>query len=168
MKADIINPFMEAVSDILLTMAEINCQRQPVFLKSQSETPGDIVAVMPLEGDSFQGAFALALEAATACDIGQKLLREPMSFPSDACLDMTGELANMVSGGARKRLWQNGYSFEMAQPTIQLSSGFAGLPLGSTLVIPFKTPSGRFWIEVRLVPSLPRARLVSGDRASPG
>lgn len=163
MKADIINPFVEAVSDILLTMVEINCQRQSVFLKHQTETPGDIVAVMPLQGDSFQGSFALALEATTLCDIGQKLLREPVLFPSDACLDIAGELANMVSGGARKRLWQNGYSFEMAQPTIQLAKDCPGLPLGSTLVIPFQTPVGNFWIEVRLVPSLPQARLVVGN-----
>ncbi|MHA7878670.1 MAG: chemotaxis protein CheX [Saccharospirillum sp.] len=161
MKADIINPFMETVTDILLTMAEMSCQRQSVFLKNVTGTPGDIMAIMPLKGDSFQGAFALALEASTACDIGEKLLREPMTFPSDACLDMTGELANMVSGGARKRLWQQGYNFDMAQPTITLSKDTEGLPLGSTLVIPFKTAAGKFWIEVRLEPSLPQARLAT-------
>ncbi|MEP4544865.1 MAG: chemotaxis protein CheX [Saccharospirillum sp.] len=162
MKADIINPFMETVTDILLTMAEMNCQRQSVFLKHQANTPGDIVAVMPLQGDSFRGAFVLALEASTACNIGEKLLREPMTFPSDACLDMTGELANMVSGGARKRLWQQGYDFEMSQPTIELSQSFKGMPLNSTLVIPFKTPAGSLWVEVWLKSILPQAQLSFG------
>lgn len=168
MKADIINPFMETVTDILLTMAEINCQRKAVFLKHQASTPGDIVAFMPLQGDSFQGAFVLALEAGTACNIGEKLLQEPMTFPSDACLDMTGELANMVSGGARKRLWQQGYDFEMSQPSIELSQTFKGMPLGSTLVIPFTTKAGSLWIEVWLKSRLPQARLSFGNASGTG
>lgn len=163
MKADIINPFMETVTDILLTMAHINCRRQSVYLKNSVAMPGDLVATMPLEGDSLRGAFALIMEASTVCDIGEKLLREPIQFPSDVCLDVVGELANMVSGGARKRLWQQGYNFEMAQPIIALSKNSQGLPLGSTLVIPFQTHAGRFWIEVRLESSLPRAILAQGD-----
>lgn len=158
LRAEIINPFVASTAEVLSTMAETAVQRGNVYIKNSSDPLGAITALMPLSGDAYKGSFALSLDIETVSAIGERLLREPIGSDEKDYLDVIGELSNMISGGARKRLWEEGMNFEMAQPQAFSSTGpFSHLVDGPILVIPLDTDIGTFHIEVLLVSSLPRA-----------
>lgn len=158
LRADIINPFVASTTEILCTMAETKVERQGVYIKNSPNPLGELTALMPLRGDAYKGSFALSLDIRTVSVLGERLLKEPIRPVDEEYLDVVGELSNMISGGARKRLWKEGMNFDMAQPlAFNSPSPFSHLVEGPVLVIPLSTDAGDLFIELLLVSALRRA-----------
>jgi len=64
-------------------------------------------------------------------------------------IDLVGELANMVLGGAKSELENAGYVFRLSLPTIKLGSDYliAHKTNAPIIVLPFTMPEGEFVIE---------------------
>ncbi len=160
MNVDFINPFVETINDILATMASMSCEYGKPYLKQGRQPLGVVTGIIPLAGDSVCGSLAISFSAGAITRIGSTMLGETIAEVDETCHDLTGELTNMLSGGARKLLWEKGYDFDMAKPGIL--SGEMDIPhetTGPVLVIPFETSAGPFFIEVALSSSLKRAVL---------
>jgi len=64
-------------------------------------------------------------------------------------IDLVGELANMVLGGAKSELENGGYFFQLSLPTIILGSDYliAHKTSAPIIVLPFSMPEGGFTVE---------------------
>jgi chemotaxis protein CheX len=64
-----------------------------------------------------------------------------------------GELTNMVSGAARKKLEAEGLSVSAAIPTVVSGGGHSIRHVlgGPSIIIPFDTESGPFFVDVCLI-----------------
>ncbi|MBE0617869.1 MAG: chemotaxis protein CheX, partial [Proteobacteria bacterium] len=64
--------------------------------------------------------------------------------------DAVGEIANMIAGGAKATLAQQGFDFRIAIPSIVVGSGHTidHKGTGPCLVVPFTLEGDTFWLEV--------------------
>ncbi|GGY34678.1 chemotaxis protein CheX [Bacterioplanes sanyensis] len=160
MKVEFINPFIETITNILNTMAKMTCAHGQPYLKEDAYPLGEVTSVIALQGDAVTGSLAISFASSTIIGITSAMLGEEVNELNDSCTSLAGELANMLSGGARKLLWERGFSFEMATPTLQQGPSLIehAQPC-PVVVIPFDSKYGAFFIEVALQPKLQRASL---------
>ncbi|WP_221798848.1 chemotaxis protein CheX [Oceanobacter mangrovi] len=159
MNVEYINPFVETINHILATMASMSCEYSKPWLKQDDAPLGVVTGLIPMSGDTVKGSLAISFSEAAILCISSSMLGEEIVEYDDSCRDLTGELTNMLSGGARKLLWEKGFDFHMAQP--QLLSGedmIAHEVAGPVMVIPFQTKAGPFFIEVVFDHSLRQAQ----------
>jgi len=128
MNINLINPFIKGVVNTLETMVGIKPNRLDPFLKDSAQATGDITGII-----SFADK-----------DIVQTISREVM--------DLTGELANIIVGGAKQELAKLGLSFHISIPTIIVGKNHTIHHQMDTpvLVIPFTIDDHSFLVEVTL------------------
>jgi chemotaxis protein CheX len=78
------------------------------------------------------------------------MLGEEVTSIDDTVTDMVGEITNMVTGGAKRLLSEQGYRFDMAIPSVVSGKNHiihhkSKAPI---VVVPFNTQAGNFFIEI--------------------
>ncbi len=148
MKAGFVNPFLKATVNVLSTMAMLTPEPGKPNLKMGEVTKGDITGVIGLTGDK-EGSLAVSFSTSCALKIVENILGEKHEELNDEVADAVGELTNMISGDARSQLQQMGYAFKAAVPSVIRGKGHTvkHISKGPTLVIPFTTDSGDFFVE---------------------
>ncbi|RMG87876.1 MAG: chemotaxis protein CheX [Candidatus Dadabacteria bacterium] len=151
MKAEILNPFLAATLDVLKTMAGIEPQRGQPRLKGADEGSFDISGLVGLSGQ-LQGYVALSFRESAALYVVSRFLGEPVADLGGQVRDGVGELANIVAGGAKRVLADQGYDLKISIPTVVVGRDHVvsrprGVPC---IVIPFETQGGPFQVELCL------------------
>jgi chemotaxis protein CheX len=142
----LIAPFMNAVRDVLQTMAHVQTRVDKPFLKTDASTSYQVCGIIGFSGQltgsvmvSFSDAAAEKLVEAFA---GAKLARNDPDFA-----DAIGELTNMIAGSAKQHL---GGLASISIPTVVIGNGYvvANMHTIPCLVIPCSTTFGSFAVEV--------------------
>lgn len=151
MDAKLINPFINATSNVLETMAFIKSVPGKPYLKKDDVAKGDVTGVIGITGET-NGTIAVTFEEACILKIVSNMFGEEMTTLNSEVADAVGELTNMISGQARRELEGLGKVFEAAIPSVV--SGRAHTIThytdGPKIAIPFTTEGGSFTIEVCL------------------
>jgi len=152
MKADFINPFLDATLEVLKKMAFIDAKHGKPFLKDSLGTYGTVTGIIGMAGESVQGTMVVSFAEPCILKIVSNMLYEEFTEVDETIVDAVGELTNMISGGAKRRLAEKGYQFEMAIPSMVTGSGVQiyHQSSGRAVVIPFVIPEGEFWVEACL------------------
>jgi chemotaxis protein CheX len=144
----LIVPFVQSVKNVLSTMAGVQTTVERPHFKTTHCAEYDYSGIIAFSGKiigtvvvSFQREAAIALVAAFA---GDKIEPETPDFA-----DAIGELANMISGAAKKDL---GSMASISVPSVIMGKNHTvfrphDIPC---LVIPCMTPVGNFAVEVSL------------------
>jgi len=104
MKAEYINPFVEAVYELFSTMLGAEVTRKGLALSRQEQQPREVVALIGFSG-AVKGTVALALPRETAKAMTSKILGEDDdSAEEQAVSDSIAELVNIVAGSAKAKL----------------------------------------------------------------
>ena len=117
MNVAFINPFLEATVEVLKTMAFVEPLPGKPYLKNDNAAKGDISGIIGLTGDA-RGSLALSFSVGAILKIVTNMLGETITDMNGDIKDAVGELTNMVSGVARKKLEASGYSITAAIPTV--------------------------------------------------
>ncbi|MCI5065159.1 chemotaxis protein CheX [bacterium] len=155
MKAEYINPFISSTVNVLQTMASTEVRGGKPSRKEGDLTRGELNGLIGMAGTQVSGNMTLSFEQQTILSIVSKMLMEEFTELNEDVEDAVGELTNMITGGVKKLLNENGHSFEMATPMIIKGKGvsikqFSESPV---LSIEFECDSGKFWIEANLAPT---------------
>lgn len=116
---ELIMPFVDSTKDTFVTMLATEVKRRQVYIKNGYDMYGDISGVIGMSGPT-TGTCALSLPTALA----QRLIRDMLMIPQGEAMadsdvnDGVGELLNMIAGGAKTRLSQTPYKFNITLPTI--------------------------------------------------
>lgn len=150
MKAEFINPFLESMVNVLSTMAMLESTPQRPSLKQDDVARGDVTGVIGMTSPQVSGSLAITFPEAVLLEICKRMLGEELTTIDNAAADLTGEITNMVSGGAKRLLGEKGYMFEMAIPAVVTGKGHCvhHKTRGPKILIPFATQYGNFYIEV--------------------
>jgi chemotaxis protein CheX len=144
---DFINPFLEAVVDVLQTMAQIQVTPGKPYVNKKRKSAGDITGLVRISGFA-EGTIALSLSKGAILAIVNAMLSESYTEIDKDIADAVGELTNMVSGQARMHLSEQGMSFSASTPTVAQGKG---VPVDHVkapiLAIPFTTESGDLVVE---------------------
>ncbi len=149
MKAEIINPFLEATVSVLKTMAFIDIQAGQPFIKKSTISRGDISGVVGMTGET-EGSLSLTFSKECICHIVSSMFGESFSEITEEVKDAVGELTNMISGDARRRLEANGILLAGAIPSVICGPGheIRHVTKQPIISIPFLTGQGDFHIEI--------------------
>lgn len=148
MKADFVNPFLNATMNVLSMMASVKPVPGKPFLKKDNKAHGDISGVIGLTGSS-KGVVVITFSKEAALKIVSSMLGETYTELNSDISDAVGEITNMISGDARRELAEKGYNFEAGLPSIIKGPGheIENITKGPTVAIPFDLEGAKFVVE---------------------
>jgi chemotaxis protein CheX len=147
-----INPFLEGTISVIKTMAFVDPVPGKPYLKKDNLAKGDISGIIGLTG-KVKGSLALSFSETCITRIVSNMLGEEMTSINDDIKDAVGEITNMVSGAARKKLEGMGFLVTAAIPTVVSGKDHSIVHVlgGPSIIIPFEIPdSGPFVVDVCL------------------
>lgn len=151
MNVSFINPFLEGTTHVLKTMAMVEAAAGKPFLKKGNHAKGDVSGIIGMTGSAC-GSLALSFTEKCILKIVSNMLGEDHNEINGEVRDAVGEITNMISGVARKKLESDGYNIVAAIPTVVSGKDHAILHVlgGPSVVIPFDTKDGSFFVDVCL------------------
>ena len=146
-----VNAFLDGTVEVLKMMAFVEPRAGKPYLKKDTLAKGDISAIIGFTG-AVTGSLALSFSADSILRIVSNMLGEEIKSLNGEIKDAVGEITNMVSGVARKKLESAGYTIAAAIPTVVTGhSHTIGHVLGApSIIIPFETDSGPFVVDISL------------------
>jgi chemotaxis protein CheX len=151
MNVNFINPVIRSILDVLSTMAKIEPKVGTPRRKEKNEIVHgkNITGVMSMIGTKGNASIALTFSEAAILHIAKKMLPSESTMIDGMVIDLVGELANMVLGGAKSNLEKEAYSFQLSLPTIIVGHDYliAHKTNAPIIMLPFTMPEGEFFVE---------------------
>ncbi len=153
MKVQFINPVIKSTLIVFSTMAHIEPKVGAPKIKNnlQIVQGKNITGLMDMVGAKGKASIALTFSESAILLIASKMMPPDMKVTSidGMVIDLVGELANMVLGGAKSELECIGYHFKLSLPTIIFGSDYliAHKTTAPIISLPFTMPAGEFFIE---------------------
>lgn len=150
MNVEFINPFLEAIRNVLSTMAQTQATPQKPILKKDKRAMGDVTGMIGMASEQTKGSMAVTFPEAVIAPIAGRMLGEEITALDETVADMVGEITNMVTGGAKRVLSEKGYMFDMAIPSMIVGKDHKVYhkTTGPVVLIPLDTEYGTFYLEV--------------------
>lgn len=117
MKAEYINPFITATSEVFRTMLSIDPVRGQLYVKSNEKLPYDISGIIGLAGEA-NGFVIISMTETLALRIVEKFIGEKKDKLDDDVIDAIGEILNMIAGGAKQVFSRTGIRFKISIPNV--------------------------------------------------
>jgi chemotaxis protein CheX len=149
MDVRIINAFVDSTVNVLKTMAFIDCTAEATYLKKGNAAQGDVSGIIGFTG-SVVGSLAVSFSEKCILKIVSNMLGEEFPAITRDIEDAVGEITNMISGDARKRLQSEQMKISASIPSVVSGKDHTiEHMLGtSSIVIPFTTVDGSFVVDV--------------------
>ncbi len=98
------------------------------------------------------GTIAVTFDSGSILKIVSSMFGEDITELNNEIADAVGELTNMISGQARRKLEEDGKLFEAAIPSVVTGANheITHITEGPIIAIPFHTEAGNFTIEICL------------------
>src|SRR5579859_2553606 len=150
MKVEFINPFVQAVTEVLESELGTAPERGIIGLQRSAYTSNEVTAVVAVAGE-VAGMVMFAMTAKTAQGMVSKMLGQ--DFPEFDALAQSGiaEIGNVITGRAAILLAEAGFPSDLAPPMLLVGRGTMISTLDvQRLVIPLETDLGKIEIQVAL------------------
>ena len=150
MKQEFINPFLEAILNVLSTMAHTTAIPGKPMLKKDNHSLGVVTGMVGMVGEQIKGSWAITFSEGAILHIASNMLGEQLLTVDELVIDVVCEITNMVTGGAKRVLAEKGYRFDLALPTMISGADHYvhHKSTGPIIIIPFETEAGNFFVEV--------------------
>ena len=145
MNVDVINAFVDGSIHVLKLMAFMDVTAGKPFLKKDRLAIGDVSGIIVFSG-SFTGSLALSFSENCIFKIVSNMLGEEVSNIDHLVQDTAGELTNMISGDARKRMEGKGLIVSAGIPSVVVGKNheISHVLEGPSIIVPFNTEFGAF------------------------
>src|SRR5216683_4808106 len=150
MRAEFINPFLQAASEVLESELGTRPQRGSIGLQRSAYTSDEVTAVVAVTG-GVAGMVLFAMTEATARGMVSKIMGQ--DFPTFDALAQSGiaEIGNVITGRAAVLLAEAGFPADLAPPMLIVGRNTLISTLDvQRLVIPIETEFGKIEIQVAL------------------
>ncbi|MCG3210035.1 MAG: hypothetical protein FOGNACKC_03664 [Anaerolineae bacterium] len=150
MNVQFLNPFIEAAFMVLETEVGISAKRGPLSLRRSAATADDITVLVSMVGQ-VNGVVLYGLSETTAIAIVSKILDQPFDEFDSLAQSGIGELGNVITGQAGKRLAEAGFDSKISPPTMVMGKGTLISTLDfERLHVPLETEIGPIQIHLAL------------------
>jgi len=145
MNIDVINAFVDRSIHVLKVMAFIDATAGKPLLKKDKLAMGDVSGIIAFSG-SMTGSLALSFSEACIFKIVSNMIGEDVRTINQLVLDAAGELTNMISGDARKRMQSKGLIVTAGIPSVVSGKNHEIIHTleGPSIIIPFNTTFGSY------------------------
>ena len=122
MKAEFINPFLSASTEILMQVCNTTIQKKPLFIKQGMTKLKNVTISIGIFGD-VQGNLILNLDKKTALDIASKMMGGyPVSELDEITTSAVSELGNMIAGHSGMYFSNENKKIDITPPTVTINS----------------------------------------------
>ncbi len=151
MNVDVINAFSDSSIHVFKIMAFMDVTSEKPFLKKDKLAIGDVSGVIDFSG-SLTGSLALSFSEACLLKVLFNMMGEEITGINQRVQDTAGELTNMISGDARKRMQSKGLIVTAGIPSVVSGKGHEIRHVldGPSIIIPFNTAFGSFVVDVNI------------------
>jgi chemotaxis protein CheX len=106
-----------------------------------------------MRAEGVSGSVALSLTLPTIREISRSMLGDEIANVGNDAVDLAGELANMLVGGAKRILSERGHDFDMQTPQLLLGEGHEIVHYysGQTVLLPINIGTNEFYIELNFI-----------------
>ncbi len=146
----IINALLDSLMKIFSTMVGVTPVPGVPIPKNDDISLGDVSGIMVMEADKTKGSMAISFSTGAIAKVAHKMLGDNLKQIDDTARDLTGEMTNMLVGGAKSILAERGYMFDMSSPEIvsgkkhKIEHKYDG----QTVVLPFRLEKDQFYLEI--------------------
>jgi chemotaxis protein CheX len=150
MRAEIINPFLQAASEVLESELGSTPKRGAIGLQRSAYTSDEVTAVVAVTGE-VAGMVMFAMAESTARAMVSKMMGQ--DFPELDALAQSGiaEIGNVITGRAAMLLSEAGFPSDLAPPMLLIGRETMISTLDvQRLVIPMETEFGNIEVQVAL------------------
>ena len=150
MRVEFINPFVQAVTEVLESELGTAPERGSIGLQRSAYTSNEVTAVVAVAGE-VAGMVMFAMTAKTAQGMVSKMLGQ--DFPEFDALAQSGiaEIGNVITGRAAVLLSEAGFPSDLAPPMLLIGKNTMISTLDvQRLVIPMETEFGSVEVQVAL------------------
>jgi chemotaxis protein CheX len=146
----LINPVQESIVNILSTMANTLPQTEEPELKSGPFNSNDFTGIIELVSAQKSGSIAISFPKPVVIEIAKRMLGLESDVSDPELKDLVGEITNMMAGGAKTMLYDQGYEFDMAIPKVieDSENEISHKAKAPIVVLPFTTDLGKFYVEL--------------------
>ncbi|MDT0583502.1 MULTISPECIES: chemotaxis protein CheX [Alteromonadaceae] len=150
MKVEFVNPFITSLKNVVGTMAMIELEVQKPKRKKNEVSFGDVSGIIGMVGPQVKGSMAITFDRDLAFNIMKNMLGDAATTIDEEVRDMVGEMTNMICGGAKNALSEQGYQFEMAVPVIISGANHCIQHKvdGPKIIITFASDLGKAYLEI--------------------
>jgi len=147
MKAEYINPFLDASINLFKTHLMFNVKNKTPYVNQDSQNLNEVSAIIGLAGDII-GAVVLSFTRDTAIAMASRFSGQKHLAVGKEVLDAIGELVNIIAGNAKKDL--NDFRIEISLPGVITGHKYKinwpqSVPV---ITIPFESDAGDFTVNV--------------------
>jgi len=148
---DISEKIIETTIEIFTTMVMMDVSADGPPLTGSGTLCDTITGMIGLAG-THKGVLAIHIPDHVALAITSSFLGMDVDEINDDVRDAVGELANMLGGNVKTILSQNGRDIELSLPSTIAGHeyGFKAATDVDLVILPFKTESGSFMVELQL------------------
>ena len=150
MNEELLKPFVLSTIHVLETMAQTKAVPGDMYEKPDSKTWGEVTGIIGMIDPKAAGNIVISFDRESILGIVSNMLMEEFTKVTPDVVDAVGEITNMICGGTKAALSEQGFAFNMARP-LTLHGTDIDLQQKTkerTHVIPFETGKGRFVLEV--------------------
>ena len=142
----LIMPFMNAVRDVLQTMAHVQTTVQKPYLKTDASASYQVCGIIGFSGQ-VTGSVVLSFSDSAAEKIVEAFAGAKFARTEPDFADAVGELANMIAGSAKQHL---GGLASISVPSVVIGEKYVVASMHNIpcVVIPCTTAFGSFAVEV--------------------
>jgi len=151
MNVKYINAFIASTINVLKVMAFLDATPGRPYLKKDIIARGDVSGIITFSG-SVTGSLALSFSDSCISKIVSNMLGNDENTIKSMVKNAAGELTNMISGDARKRLQSQGLLIYADIPSILSGKDHIIKHVldGPSIVVPFETDSGVFVVDINI------------------
>ena len=148
---DISDKIIETTIEIFTTMVMVDVSTDGPPLQTSGTLSDSITGMIGLAG-THKGVLAIHIPNHVALAITSSFLGMDVDEINDDVRDAVGELANMLGGNVKTILSQNGRDIDLSLPSTISGHeyGFKTATDVDLVILPFKTASGGFMVELQL------------------
>jgi chemotaxis protein CheX len=149
MKAEYINPFIKASTEVLRTIVNVEFKTGAPYLKQSPLAPDNVMILVGITGE-IRGQVTLSMKKQVAMDIASSMM---MGMPVDELDEMSksalSELGNMIMGNTATLLFNNGINIDITPPTLMMGDNLSISVTGMTTVgIPLISDLGSINLDI--------------------
>lgn len=149
----IINALLNALMNVLSTMAGMTPKPGDPAAKPDTLARGEVSGMLDMESDVAKGSMAITFSDSFIKALVKRMVGDDISQIDDTAKDLTGEMANMIVGGAKGLLAEKDIDISMSTP--QVLSGknheINHKYNGQTVILPFESDDGEFFLEINFI-----------------
>lgn len=149
MKAEHVNAFLVATTEVIAAMASLKVIPAKPYLKKDDLATGDVSSIVGLTGTP-TGSFSISFDKESILKIVSGLFNEEITELDRDVAEAAGELANMISGQARKTIEEKGDHCVGAIPTVVAGEGhnLVHITNGPKIAVPFTLDKAKITLEI--------------------